>query len=336
MEALTCDASRPVEPAELLRVLVVDDENDCRASLECAVRSLGHSCSTARDGVEAWEKYEADRADVILADWNMPRMDGLDLCHRVRGDDRGRPYTHFIFVTGNDDKAHFIRGMRAGADDYLAKPVDLDELEARLEAARRSVMLHRELRRRNSFLRDDRERAYLEARRDPLTQAFNRLALEEDLADIAARASREGHPYCAALCDVDEFKAYNDHFGHLPGDDVLRRIARAIHGELRRGDAVYRYGGDELLVLLPEPSLAAAALALDRMRRAVERLGIRHAPAAGLPVVTMSVGISTTSAAPGETTDDWVRRADAALYAAKSQGRNCVLVEGAARRAGGA
>jgi two-component system cell cycle response regulator len=310
-------------------VLIADDDQDSRDVLEDAVRSLGFSCSTARDGVEAWESYEADRADVILADWQMPRMDGFHLCLKVRGDDPTLSYTHFIFVTGNDDKAHFIDGMHAGADDYIAKPVDLDELQARLEVARRVVMLHRELRARNSSLRHDSERARAAARVDPLTEAFNRLALKEDLEALAARATRYGHKYCAALCDIDAFKAYNDQFGHLPGDGVLRTVARTIHDTLRRGDVFYRYGGEEFLVILPEQSLEEAARGMDRVRHEVEALAIPHALGAGLPFVTISVGISALSAAPDESIDSWLKRTDAALYLAKARGRNCVALEGA-------
>jgi two-component system, cell cycle response regulator len=330
MDALTTQTTESGAPAEVLSVLVVDDEADGRDSLELAVGGLGFSCRSARDGVEAWEAYEAKRADIILSDWKMPRMDGLGLCEKVRANAAERPYTHFIFVTGNDDKAHFIHAMRAGADDFIAKPVDLDELQARLEVAGRAVMVHRRLWERNSSLQHDSQRLRVAARTDSLTNAFNRLALAEDLETLAACATRYGHRYCAALCDVDEFKAYNDHFGHLPGDEVLRSIAGAIHGELRRGDVFYRYGGEEFLVILPEQALAEAALGMDRLRRAVERLSMPHAPTAGRPFVTISVGVAEMGTAPTELIDGWLRRTDAALYAAKARGRNCIAAEGEA------
>lgn len=315
---------------DAIGVLVVDDERDCRDSLELAVECLGYSCTIARDGVEAWEMYEAKRADVILSDWRMPRMDGIGLCKKVREQGSGLPYTPFIFVTGTDDKAHFLDAMRAGADDYLEKPVDLDELQARLEAAVRIVTLERRLRERNSSLERDSEHHRIAARRDPLTAAFNRLALREDLETLAAQAARYGHKYCAALCDVDEFKAYNDHFGHLPGDEVLRAVSSTIHQKLRRGDAFYRYGGEEFLVILPEQSLSEAALGMDRVRGEIERLALPHAPAAARPFVTISVGVSLLGTEPDESIDAWLKRTDLALYAAKARGRNCVAVEGEA------
>jgi diguanylate cyclase (GGDEF)-like protein len=303
-------------------VLVAEDDADCRDSLGEAVRGLGYSCSTARDGVEAWEMHQTDRADLVLSDWNMPRMDGVDLCRKIRGDDSDERYTHFIFITANTDKAHFLDGMHAGADDYLAKPVDLDDLETHLAAAKRVVLLHRELAEHNARLRHDSERARTEARVDPLTLLFNRLALEEDLEVITARAARYGHAYCAALLDVDGFKAYNDSFGHIAGDDVLRRVARTIHEQLRRGDVAYRYGGDEFLVILPEQSLVQAAVGMERVRLGIERLAIPHAPSAALPLVTVSVGVSLLAAESPET---WLRCADTALYSSKALGRNRVM-----------
>ncbi len=316
--------------AEALKVLIVDDDPDARELVEDAIRTLGHACVLARDGLEALEMHERERADVIVSDWRMPRMDGLQLCRSIRAEDPLRSYTHFIFLTGNDDKEHFVEGMRAGADDYISKPIDLDELDARLEAARRVVSLQRQLRANNSVLRRDSERAFVAARTDPLTAALNRLALAEDLEALAARAERYNHRYCAALCDVDEFKSYNDHFGHLAGDEALRQVANALHEALRRGDGFYRYGGEEFLAILPEQSLAEAASAMDRARQAVERLRIPHAPGARLPFVTISAGIAALSGGSSGSLDGWLKRSDAALYAAKAHGRNRVEVEIAA------
>jgi diguanylate cyclase (GGDEF)-like protein len=323
----------PGANVEPFKVLVVDDDQDAREAVEMAVRSFGHSCRISRDGLEAWEMHSADRADIIISDWKMPRMDGLELCRRVRSDDPSRTYTHFIFVTANADKAQAAEAMRAGADDYLRKPMDIDDLETRLAVARRVLMLQRELRAHNRVLRSDSERALVQARTDPLTAASNRLALAEDLEVLAARAARYRHRYCAALCDVDQFKAYNDHFGHLPGDDVLRNVARAIHEALRGGDDFYRYGGEEFLAILPEQSLTEAAAGMDRVRKAVQDLQIPHAPQASLPFVTISVGIAELGPESASSMDEWLRRSDKALYAAKAHGRNRVEIEALEERA---
>jgi DNA-binding response OmpR family regulator len=145
-------AMAPTTEAERLKVLIAEDDPDSRQALQLAVQSLGYSCAVARDGLEAWEMHQADRADIILADWNMPRLDGIGLCQRLRHELRGA-YTHFIFVTANKDKAHFIEGMHAGADDYITKPVDIDALGARLEVSRRAVMIQRKLSANGSALR---------------------------------------------------------------------------------------------------------------------------------------------------------------------------------------
>jgi diguanylate cyclase (GGDEF)-like protein len=327
-ESAPMQTPRVLEP-EALRILVVDDDPDSRDLVESAVRSLGYECVLASDGLEALEMHTRKQADVIISDWKMPRMDGLELCRSIRMEDPACSYTHFIFVTGNDDKSHFVEGMRAGADDYIAKPIDVDELEARLEAARRVVTFQRQLRENNTVLRRDSERAFIAARTDPLTTALNRLALTEDLVALAARAERYDHRYCAALYDIDQFKAYNDAFGHLAGDDALRRVAHTLHGELRRGDCFYRYGGEEFLAILPEQSLAQAASAMERARLAVEELAIPHAPKAARPLVTISIGIASMSASSTGSLDGWLRRADSALYVAKARGRNRVEIEGA-------
>jgi two-component system cell cycle response regulator len=315
---------------EGLKVLIAEDDPDARQGLETAVRLLGHSCAVACDGLEAWEMHQADRADVILADWNMPRLDGVGLCQRIRSIGPNVAYTHFVFITGTSDKAHFIEAMHAGADDFLTKPVDLDNLRARLEVARRAVTIQRQGEAKHSALRRKSDGDFRAARTDPLTAVSNRLELTEDLQVLASRVDKYGHPYSAALSDIDSFKAYNDCFGHLAGDDVLRRVAHTIHAGLRRGDGFYRFGGEEFLAILPEQSLVESAAGMDRVRHEVEELHIIHAPQASMPFVTISVGIAELNPDSTGGIEDWLRRADAALYFAKALGRNRVSTEGGA------
>jgi two-component system, cell cycle response regulator len=303
-----------------LKVLAVDGEPSSRVSLQQAAHRLGHECRTAKDGLEAWEMLQADRADVVLSDWTLPRMDGVELCRRIRAADGEGAYTYFIFMTGFDDREHFLRGMKAGADDYHTKPVDIEELQARLVSAGRVLSLYRKLADKNRQLRRDSLTSFHQARVDPLTGVPNRLCMDEELEVLWSQALRYGHPFAAALCDIDEFKKYNDRFGHVAGDEVLRRVAQTIRGELRQGDALYRYGGEEFLVVLPEQSLAQAACAMDRVRSGIARLAI-PAPTG---VVTISVGVAELDLALDRTLKDWLRRTDAALYRAKESGRNRV------------
>jgi diguanylate cyclase (GGDEF)-like protein len=318
----TLIAAKAQEP---LKVLIVDDEAESRQGLEMAVRSLGHACAIARDGLEAWEMFQADRPDVVLADWNMPKLDGIGLCRRIRREGRVA-YTHFIFVTGKTDKVHFLEGMHAGADDYITKPVDLDELEARLEVSRRAVLIQRRGDSKSSALRRKSDRNFRDARTDPLTGVSNRLELTEALEVLELRERR--HPYSAAICDIDSFKAYNDCYGHLAGDDVLRSFAQTIRGGLRQVDGFYRYGGEEFLAILSEQSIALAAAGMDRVRQLVEELRVIHAPKTSTPFVTISVGIAELNPISRGGTEDWLRRADTSLYRAKAMGRNCVVTEG--------
>ncbi len=318
------DPAEVAQVGEHLTILVVDDEESARHGLMLALRDLGHRVLVAADGIEALEIYERVPIDVVLADWAMPRMSGVELCRELRT--RAR-FVYFMFTTAHGDKAHLLEGMAAGADDYVSKPLDIDELEARLLAAKRVIGVHRALSMRNRALRRDSQRIFLTARVDALTGVRNRLALTEDLATLCSNVHRYvGQRYCAALCDVDHFKNYNDTFGHLEGDAVLRRIASVMTAQLRKGDEVYRFGGEEFFVILPHQTVETAKLAMDRVRRALEEAAIKHAPGMEWPVVTISVGISEL--AEDDTAEAWLRRTDDALYRAKRTGRNRVEIYG--------
>ena len=304
-----------------LRILVVDDDDSAREALEAAVHLLGYECVSARDGQEAWEMHQRERADVILSDWQMPRMDGVELCRRTRSHAEEDTYTYFIFMTGYADRDHFSRGVDAGADDYHTKPVDLDELRARLASASRVLMLHKKLSEKNTRLRRDSENQFNVARIDALTHVSNRLSLDEELKNLWSRVKRYGHRYSLAICDLDGFKDYNDAYGHLAGDGVLQRVARTIREQLREGDGLYRYGGDEFVVILPEQTLPEATHAMERVRAAVEHLAI---PRRQSGIVTASFGVAELDGVRDGDPDEWFKRADAALYRAKTLGRNRV------------
>lgn len=310
-----------------LDVLVVDDDADTRRSMALAIEQLGHHCMMGQDGLEALELRRTKHVDVILSAWKMPRLDGLELCRRIRAadaTDRRATYTYFILMADFGDREHFLRGMDAGADDYHTKPVDLHELQARLASAARVVGVYRKLAEQNEVLRRNSLASFEQARIDPLTGVANRLRMDEDLAVLWAQMKRYERRCSGALCDIDWFKHYNDAHGHLAGDEVLRLVARTIRERVRRGDTIYRYGGEEFFVVLPEQSAPEAARAMERVRRAIERLEIPTI--AGSGVVTISVGVA--SPGPGDgAVEDWLRRTDRALYAAKAAGRNRIVVE---------
>ena len=304
----------------------MDDSPTPRLLLRRQLEGLGHECAVAEDGVEALEVISRGAPDVVISDWMMSEMDGDELCRRVRADP-AIPYVYFILLTSLDDRSSVVKGMEAGADDHLAKSFDRTELETRLIAAERVTGLHRrlaaqhvELERLNAVLRED-------SRRDHLTGLGNRMRQEEDLEILASRFERYGHDFSVVLFDVDRFKAYNDTAGHQAGDDVLRAVANALIHQARGGDSVYRYGGEELLVVLPEQSLDGGQRAAERMREEVESLGIPH-PGIDTPpgVVTVSGGVACFSEEDAGDVAKLLKRADDALYRAKSGGRNRIEV----------
>jgi len=313
---------RVVDPrSDRLEVLVVDDDEDSRELISLALQSRGLRVRVAVDGHDALRLLGERPADLVISDWDMPRMTGVELCRAVRQHGDQAPYTYFILLTAFDDREHLLGGMTAGADDYQRKPVNLDELEARLISAARVVELHRRLESRTAELLDDSTRNYAASRTDALTGIANRMRLDEEVATLFSRASRYGHTCSLAMCDLDFFKSFNDHFGHVKGDEALRAVAQGMRANLRAADAVFRYGGEEFVVLLLEQPLGDAELAMERMRAQIEGLGIRSA--AGGPL-TMSVGIAQLDPATDRSGDDWIARADSALYEAKANGRNRV------------
>jgi two-component system, cell cycle response regulator len=308
-----------------VRVLVAEDSALMRAMLRDALLMMGHECLVASDGDDAWAQLQAIGADVVISDRLMPGLDGLELCRRIR-EQPGAPYTYFIFLTALTQKAEILEGMQGGADDYLTKPLDLDELRARLIAAERVTALHRRLAEQAQLLEASNRKLFEMARTDPLTGLGNRLNLEETLAMLQARAERYGQSYALAMCDLDRFKGYNDTLGHVAGDTALRRVAEIITQTTRDTDSIFRYGGEELLIVLPEQTLASAELAGERIRRAIAAAGMVHPANPPYGVVTVSIGIAAFDQASDHTFDAMVEEADAALYEAKMAGRNRVFI----------
>lgn len=312
-------------PASAMKILVAEDDDVSRFMTVKAVQALGYECIAADDGESAWQLYQREGADTVVSDWMMPGMDGIELCKRIRRMD-DRAYTYFIILTALSEREYRLEGMRAGADDYLAKPLDRDELHLRLIAAQRVTTLHHKLQEQARELERLNREFFESGRVDALTGIANRLRMQEDLRAVAARIERFGDGFSLALFDIDHFKLYNDTLGHVAGDDVLRSVARALAGACRSGDTVYRYGGEEFLAILGTPNVELAAIIVDRMRAAVEACGIAHPKSVTSPNVTVSAGVASLLAGGSGTVDDALRRADVALFRAKQQGRNHLVV----------
>jgi diguanylate cyclase (GGDEF)-like protein len=312
-----------------MKVLVADDDATCRLTLKAIVSRLGHECLVASDGDSAWAMLHGEPIDVLLTDWMMPGMEGPELCRRVREVLTER-YTYIVLITSLADDQDVLSGMEAGADDYLAKPVVPFQVQTRLVAASRVTALHRQV----VEIRLELQRAHDEllalSRTDPLTALGNRRRMDEDLDSAHTRARRSGRPYSLALFDVDQFKAFNDSYGHPEGDETLRAVGRIFNAARRKGEGVYRYGGEEFVLLMPDENVEGAIRAAERLRRLVEAEAITHIAQSRPGVVTVSGGVSTWWPGSARTPEEMVSAADEALYRAKSGGRNQVCVAEAA------
>lgn len=304
-----------------MNVVVVDGDRAGRLALTRAVVGLGHVALTAETATAALSFLDRAPVDVVISDCLMPDVSGLELCRRIRARD-SLDYVYFVLVTAPGDRRHALAGIAAGVDDCLVRPVDQFDLRLRLAVAERVTELYRGLTERHRGLQRTNLEVAATARLDPLTGLGNRLKLAEDLEVLRARRDRYGEPFSVALLDIDHFKSLNDAAGHLAGDEALRRVASLVRGELRESDMAYRYGGDELLVVLLA-DVGRTAAAVGRIRAAVEHAAVDHPGRPGPEtVVTLSAGLA---GAEGDV-DAVLLTADAALYRAKTDGRNRVVV----------
>ncbi|MDQ0634989.1 diguanylate cyclase (GGDEF)-like protein [Arthrobacter pascens] len=298
-----------------MKVLVADDDPGSLLVARAAVERSGHYCLAAADGDEAWALYLEHQPDVVVTDWMMPGMDGLALCRAIRAREADL-YTYIVMLTSQGSRDDVLAGLEAGADDYVTKPLDPFVLHARLLVALRVTTLHADLAHYRKVLSQ-------QARTDPLTGLHNRLKLSEDLEQLHARSERYAEEYCLAMCDVDNFKSYNDIYGHQAGDLALREVATSLVGQARTSDGVYRFGGEEFLVVLPNQTQEGARIFMERALDRVRELEIEHTgDPAGL--LTLSAGISAFTMEHKLDAEQLLGEADAALYAAKAAGRNRV------------
>jgi two-component system cell cycle response regulator len=313
-----------------MRILIVDDDPTSLLLLKAIVSKLGHECLVAEEGSSAWTVLSSGGIDVLLTDWMMPGLDGPELCRRVR-EQPGDSYVYIVLTTGLHHPEHILEGMSAGADDYLIKPVDSFAVQTRLVAAERVTELHGTLAQTQAELEKANLELLEQSRTDELTGLGNRRRMEEDLARTHARGVRVGRAYGVALFDIDHFKFYNDHYGHIAGDETLRRVATCIDLVVRAGECAYRYGGEEFLLLMPdcEPTDSIFVTG-ERIRQALVEAAIPHAARPSAPsLVTLSGGVSCWAPGSPLSALDVIEQADEALFRAKSAGRNRIQAAGA-------
>ena len=307
-----------------MKILLAEDDALSRHRLATILGKWGYEVSVTPDGAEAWQAMQRpDAPQLVILDWMMPGLDGLEVCQKIR--QRGQePYVYVILLTARTSQEDLLAGLGAGADDYLCKPFDLQELQVRLRAGRRILGLQDELISTREALRE-------QATHDFLTGLWNRRAILDFLVREFLRAQREGHPLGVVMVDLDHFKHINDDYGHPAGDAVLSEAARRMQTLLRPYDGIGRYGGEEFLAVLVGCGIAQTVEVAERLRTSLEQQEIEIS--GGTITVTGSFGVivyeSHGTGAEGSHAEDNIntllKAADDALYQAKHQGRNQVV-----------
>jgi len=299
-----------------MKILIADDEPVSRRLIERTLERFGYEVIVAGNGAEAArELSKPDGPRLALIDWMMPELDGPEVCRQIRAR-QSSPYVYMLLLTSKELSEDIVAGLEAGADDYLTKPCEPAELQARLRTGQRILKLE-------DNLVEARELMRFKATHDALTSLWDRGAILNLLSGEVSR-SAAGFPLSLLMCDVDHFKEINDQYGHLVGDEVLRELSVRLTGAVRQNDAVGRYGGEEFLAVLsgcPRQNLEEVA---EQVRRAINATSFTTS--AGRLSVAVSLGaITIESWDPQISVETYLKQADAALYAAKNGGRNRVV-----------
>lgn len=301
-----------VTKPEELTILIVDDSPVYRKLVEKSLAEESCTLLFARDGRQAIELFAKHLPAVVITDWTMPDISGIELCEHIRRNMR-QLYAYLILVSANTDKEEIIHGLAAGADDYLTKPFHPGELLARVRVGRRIVELHRQIQAKNRLLEEM-------ALTDSLTGLPNRRALDIWATRELGAAARHGFPIWVVMADLDHFKAINDGYGHESGDMALKAFAEILQTNTRQSNMCGRMGGEEFIVVLTHLERDHVAAVVERIRKQLEErilaFGERKFRA------TCSFGVAGFCGTKPPEFSALVKRADAALYSAKEKGRN--------------
>jgi diguanylate cyclase (GGDEF)-like protein len=296
-----------------MKILVAEDDPVSSHLLKAMVSKWGYEVVVCRDGLEAWNVLDGPECPPLaILDWMMPEIDGVELCRRLRERNK-EPYVYVLLLTAKARKEDLVEGIDAGADDYLVKPFNKEELRTRLRAGVRIVELQNQLIKARDELR-------FQATHDPLTGVWNRAAILDALDREIARAERESSNVGVILIDLDHFKLVNDLHGHAAGDAALREAVRRFGASIRVYDFVGRYGGEEFLVVAPGCGRGVLPTLAERLRTSLSSQPIQT-PEVRFPL-TCSLGLAASDQLQGLSSEALLRGADAALYRAKGAGRD--------------
>jgi diguanylate cyclase (GGDEF)-like protein len=306
-----------------MKVLIAEDSHSSQIVITSYIEDAGHHVVAVKNGQEAVEQFSIVQPDLVLLDVIMPVKDGIEAAREIRAlCERDNDWVPIIFLSAMTESEDVARGIKAGGDDYLTKPIDAVVLNAKLDAMQRIANMRHDLQKANQKLR-------LMAMRDGLTGLANRRHFDDVIAKEFKRSMRSNTPLSLILADIDQFKAYNDNYGHQAGDDALRTVAKLIQSVIKRpGDLVARYGGEEFAIILPETNIASAHQVAELVKNAFTVNQIRHTHSSVADYVTLSFGVASIQPEKGQDVNDTIRTlieaADKRLYQVKQQGGNAV------------